>query len=166
MMWIPGKRILVGLEAAVLVVGMGCASRTSSKQAPPPSPMTKERLAIRVAEFWTAWQEHDLHRVFLLYSPSYRRKTTEPAFYEVTRGMLGINPQEYEIKAVEMSDGGRSAKVSIDSFAIIPPVGRVLSKLEQKWVYEEGDWYRVMDPFSSPPSPPPGAVAQPSASPR
>ncbi len=152
------RHALALLLTAILAASPGCTTG-AAKNLPPPAPMTRTHLTARVQEFWTAWQEHDLHRVFLLYAPSYRRKTSEPAFYEVTRGMLGIHPQEYEIQAVEMSEGGRAATVRIDSFAILPPLGRVPSRLEQRWVYEEGDWYRVMEPFSPPPPPPPAGAA-------
>ena len=156
---IRGRHALALLLAALFAVSSGCTTG-AAKNPGPHGPMTKTRLIDRVQEFWTAWQEHDLHRVFLLYAPSYRRKTGEPAFYEVTRGMLGIHPQEYEIREVEMSESGRAATVRIDSFAILPPLGRVPSRLEQKWVYEEGDWYRVMEAFSPPPPAPSAGAAR------
>ena len=144
--------------AAMVAASNGCTTGVAQNPGSH-APMTRTRLIARVKEFWTAWQEHDLHRVYLLYAPSYRRKTNEPAFYEVARGMLGIHPQEYEIQGVEMSEGGRAATVRIDSFAVLPPLGRVPSRLEQKWVYEERDWYRVMEPYSPPlPAPPAGAA--------
>jgi hypothetical protein len=150
--------------ALVLALILNCGGATAAARKAR-FPMTQERLAARVEVFWKAWQAHDLHRIFLVYAPSYRRKTVEPAFYELTRGMLGIDPVEYKLSKIEMSKDGSRATLILDAQTVIPPLGQVPNKLVQHWVYEEGDWYKLMDSSSSPVPPPGRAQPAPTAEP-
>ncbi len=115
---------------------------------------TRERVVVRVEQFWKAWQERNLHQVFLLFAPSYRKGTTETAFYEVSRGLLNITPVSYKIEKIEVAPDRRRAVAHLDARSVILPFGEVPNKLVMEWVYEQGDWYREMKPQEVIPRPP------------
>lgn len=119
---------------------------------------TRERLVVRIEQFWKAWQLRNLHQVYLLFAPSYRKDTPETAFYEVTRGMLNISPVAYTIAKIEIDADRRKATAVLDAKSVVLPLGEVPNTLTMRWVYEEGDWYREMTPQEPiiPPKPPDG----------
>lgn len=159
------------LRAVASVLVVTSAAAPVSAEPTGRHPMTAERLGARVDAFWKEWQAQNLHALFLLHAPSYRRKTNEASFYELTRGMLGITPVEYKVVGIELSKDGAHAKVTLDAQTIIPPLGQVPNKLIQQWTYERGDWYRLMPspsaPAVSPPPSTPGPApgARPAAEP-
>lgn len=151
-----GRRVpvmAVGVLALIsLIPGRARGFVPQNAAAPPgePSRPVRERLLGRVDGFWNAWKDGDLFRIFQLYAPSYRRKTSEAAFYELTRGMLAITPIDYEVAGIEWSDKGRRAVVTLGAHTVIQPFGSVPNRLLQLWVYEEGNWYRIMTPVQVP----------------
>jgi hypothetical protein len=147
-----------------LHIAAACAAALSIAAAPadpPKHPMTQERLLVRVDAQWNAWKAMNLHGVFMLYAPSYRNTTSELAFNEYAKGMLGIRPLEYKIGKIVLSENGSKAMVHLDAQTDLPPFGTVPNKLVQLWAYEQGDWWRLIDPPAFPTGPPPTGVTDP-----
>ena len=150
------SRLPRALAVCAAMVSVAAAPSAAKKQ-----PMTQERLLVRVDEQWNAWKGMNLHGVFMLYAPSYRNTTSELAFNEYAKGMLGIRPLEYKIGKVEMSENGAKATVHLDAKTDVPPFGVVPNKLVQLWAYEQGDWWRLIDPPAFPTAPPATSVKDP-----
>lgn len=138
------------LTGAVLVASLMAPQAMSKALAQSGKQAREARLVLRVDTLWKAWKSMNLHGVFLLYAPSYRRTTTEVAFMEYVRGMLAITPVDYRIVRIEIFDSGRRARVELDAHTDMAPVGRFRNQLVQYWTLEAGDWYRTVDPPSSP----------------
>jgi hypothetical protein len=153
----------IAIAALIASTAFGLTDQKPPTEQKATAAQSDERLAKRVDEYFKAWQAQDLHQVFLLYAPSYRKTTTEMAFYEITRGMIGTSPLEYKIAKITRSADNRKAAVTVNARQMIPPLGVVPSRLDFNWVFEAGDWYKLMDPPSGVPQPPPSPPDRPTS---
>ncbi len=134
---------------------MACATTEISKKTMVEdlgSPDKIELLRQRANDFWSAFVRKDYERVYNLYDPFFRARTSKNAFI----GTMGrVLYHEYEIKDIKVE--GNVAKVKVRVVYSMPKYRfrqlelskpKTPAEFEENWLYIYDNWYKEFYMYS------------------
>lgn len=155
----PNPRRLSSI--AVLAATLFALTSTSFVEAQTPvavrlSAAREAALRARVLAWWTARVNRDFERMYLLYDPAYRAKTTRAQFFkEMTirsrfdlsdPNVVSITPKTPTTVCVQVHIGADLGRLGDD----------VIERPNEPWVLKNGRWFKVYEPPPLPFPPSPG----------
>lgn len=151
--------IILSLSALVLSSPL-CFSQTPGEpasRAEGSESRQEQRLRDRINEWWTARQYRGMTKMYNLYESKYRQQVSVEDFRVQSAMRDRFDIVSAKILTIEYEAPTR-ASVVLEYVTQMPQLGEpVPAKIQEAWIFEDGDWYKV---FREPmvPQPPPGFV--------
>jgi glucan-binding YG repeat protein len=136
-------KLLVGIGICCLFIS-ACAQTGTQPQVQPTSVEMKQKLGQRVEKYWQARLDEDYFTTYQMERSSFQEKTPIKLYVQL---FGSYNPiKDFSVQEISIDD--QEATAFLECTYVLPYArGRVtqekIKTLEDKWVYEDGQWYHV-----------------------